>query len=473
MSSASQLRTDGLTAAFSFADELTSKLDQRLEDEQAASRAPSLVAGIVRDGLVLWWAGRGITGTSEGDPPTADTQYRIGSISKTFVAVAVMRLRDEGALDLSDPIGKHIAELSGAPVTIAQLLSHTSGLRSETAGPWWERSSGVRFADLVASSLRPADFLFRPGRRFHYSNPGYAVLGELIARKRASSFGEVVRDELLKPLGMWRTTLRPVAPFASGLAVHPHAQAVLAEPEHDAVAMAPAGQLWSTIEDLALWSGLLAGKNPEILAADTLSEMTEPLSVSDVPGQPWTGSYGLGLQLWNIDGTRRYGHSGSMPGFVSWLMVDQATAHAVVFVTNTTSGVRPGFCEDLLAIVTSGQPRAAVPFSPNTAGADPRAMELVGTWYWGPREYTVSLCADGRLELRGIPNGRDGTFEPNDDSSYTGEWGYFAGERLEAVRRSDGSLSHLDIGSFVFSKTPYDKTADIPGGVDENGWHAG
>jgi hypothetical protein len=162
-----------------------------------------------------------------------------------------------------------------------------------------------------------------------------------------------------------------------------------------------------------------------------------------------------------------------MPGFVSWLVVDQTTGYAIVFLTNSTGGLRPGFCEDLLAMVTSEQPVEAVPFSPSVAGSDPSAMELVGTWYWGPREYRVNLCADGRLELRGIPNGRDAMFKSNGDGTYTGEWGYLAGERLEARRRADGSLMHIDIGSFVFTRSPYDETADIPGGLDEKGWQPG
>jgi hypothetical protein len=64
-------------------------------------------------------------------------------------------------------------------------------------------------------------------------------------------------------------------------------------------------------------------------------------------------------------------------------------------------------------------------------------------------------------------------FKSNGDGTYTGEWGYLAGERLEARRRADGSLMHIDIGSFVFTRSPYDETADIPGGLDEKGWQPG
>ena len=340
-------------------------------EEQATRRLPSLVVGLVRDGVVIWWGTSGTGGLPDGGPATTDTQYRIGSITKTFVAVCVLRLRDEGALDLGDAVGDHIAELADLPVSVAQLLSHTSGLRAETPAPWWERTPGHGFSDLVASSLRPGDLLWRPGRRFHYSNPGFAVLGELISRKRSAPFGAVIRHELLEPLGMSRTTLRPAHPHAEGLAVHPHADAVMREPEHDAGAMAPAGQLWSTIGDLARWSEVLVGKRPEILKADSLAEMTEPIGLMDIPAQPWIEAYGLGLMVRNQAGQRRYGHSGGMPGHWAMLLIDKTSEDVVVGLANSTyKGFRLAFFDELLSLVSSEQPRPRARFQP-AAGSRP------------------------------------------------------------------------------------------------------
>ncbi len=197
----------------------------RLAVGQAEGRAPSLTGAVVRGGRVVW---TGSQGSVEGEAPHDDVQYRIGSLTKTFVAVLVLRLRDEGLLRLEDPVGRH---LDGSPVpeaTIAQLLAHSSGLAAETRGPWWERTAG---------ELRPeqADlFDERPqrlpaGRRHHYSNPGYALLGALVERLRGGSpWDEVLRNEVLEPLGMGRTTLRPERPHASGWAVHPWADAAAA-----------------------------------------------------------------------------------------------------------------------------------------------------------------------------------------------------------------------------------------------------
>src|SRR5215472_13272085 len=127
-------------------------LDARLARDQADERLPSIVAGLARDGELVWTGGRGIAG---GRRPDAGTQYRAGSITKSFVAVAVMRLRDAGELSLSDQIGDHVdlAGLGAAPavaaMTVGQLLSHAAGLRAETAGPWWERTPGSSLGDLA------------------------------------------------------------------------------------------------------------------------------------------------------------------------------------------------------------------------------------------------------------------------------------------------------------------------------------
>ncbi|WP_332664850.1 serine hydrolase domain-containing protein, partial [Aeromicrobium sp.] len=106
-------------------------LSQRLAVEQSKQRLPSIAAGIVRDGEVVWSDAVGtLDGRADGPAPTTDTQYRIGSISKTFVGVEVMRLRDEGRLDIGDTIGTHLPEVPFPQVTIAQLLTHTSGLQA-------------------------------------------------------------------------------------------------------------------------------------------------------------------------------------------------------------------------------------------------------------------------------------------------------------------------------------------------------
>src|SRR3954470_22783320 len=168
---------------------------------QRAGRAPSLVAGVVRDGGLAWSAGRG-----DVAEPHTDVQYRLGWISKTVTALVVMRLRDEGRLGLDDPLERH---LPGTPLgkrTVGQLLSHLGGASAGLPGGWWERPPGGPLADL---QLAEDDVVLGAARRFHYSNLGFGLLGELVARLRGSAWDDVVRTEVLGPLGMSRTTPRP------------------------------------------------------------------------------------------------------------------------------------------------------------------------------------------------------------------------------------------------------------------------
>jgi CubicO group peptidase (beta-lactamase class C family) len=448
-------------------DDTTARaLSHRLAEEQAQGRLPSIAAGLVRRGELVWSDAVGtVSGRVDGERATVDTQYRIGSITKTFVAVEVMRLRDEGRFELNDPVSRHLGDSSFGDVTIAQLLSHTSGLQAETSGPWWERTAGGTYAELVESAPQLRS---RPGARFHYSNVGYAVLGELVGRLRKVPWDEAILTGLLVPLGMSRTTTRPQVPAARGWGVHPLADLLHVEPEHDAGAMAPAGQLWSTTTDLARWAAFLAGETAGLLAAETLEEMCQPIAVNDEPGQPWTGAHGLGWQLWNIDGTRFAGHGGSMPGFLAGMRVNQDTGDGCVVFANATSGMKGAVGGELLSLLTEREP---LPPTPWTADADQAGgLDLVGDWYWGTTAYTLRLAGDGHLVLGEPGTARGSRFRPAEEG-WVGLDGYHSGEPLVVIRDRSGRPSHLDLGSFRFSRTPYDPAADIPGDVHPDRWH--
>lgn len=442
-------------------------LERRLRVEQSEQRLPSVAAAVVRGGRLVWSSAVGhLDGRAGSDPATTDTQYRIGSISKTFVAVEVLRLRDEGALSLDDVVSEHLPELAHlGPVTITQLLTHTSGLQAETDGPWWERTPGGDWDALVASGVRQR---LAPGRRFHYSNVGYAVLGEIVRRRRGASWLEVVTDQVLRPLGMSRTTPRPVGPAAPGLAVHPFADLVHVEPEHDAGAMSAAGQLWSTADDLATWAAFLAGRTHDVLSADTLAEMVRPVAVNDLPGAPWTAAHALGWQVWNVDGRRFAGHGGSMPGFLAGLRVDLETGDGVVAFTNATSGMGP-VTTDLLDLVRELEPVAPPVWTVDADQAE--RLDLVGDWFWGTIRFRLALDPDGGLRLGDPGTGRGARFRRT-DAGWVGRESYYDGEPLTVRRDADGRPVRLELASFVFTRTPYDVAVDdVPGGLDALGWH--
>ncbi|MCM2427449.1 serine hydrolase domain-containing protein [Streptomyces sp. RKAG337] len=437
----------------------------RLARAQAEGRTPSMVGAVVRDGATVWASGRSMM---EGHGPDGDTQYRIGSLTKTFVAVLVMRLRDEGLLDLADPLGLHLPDTEPARATIAQLLAHTSGLAAETPGPWWERTSGELRPEL-ADLLGAAPVKHPAGRVHHYSNPGFALLGALVEKLRGKPWGDVLRAEVLEPLGMTRTTLLPQAPHAGGWAVHPWADVMQPEPLHDTGRMAPAGQLWSTADDLCRWAVFLTGGDERVLSAATVAEMRTPAAAP--AGEDWDPGYGLGLQLLRRDGRLLAGHTGSMPGFLATLWVSVEDGVGALVLTNATSGPQvASVAADLLAIVADNEPRFPEPWRPRSA-ADPALLALTGPWYWGTTPFVLRLRAERDVELTALDGrGRGALFRAEPDGTWTGLDGYYAGETLRVVHGDDGEVRHLDLGSFVFAREPYDEAAGVPGGVDPEGW---
>ncbi|MEV6976959.1 serine hydrolase domain-containing protein [Kitasatospora sp. NPDC093806] len=441
----------------------------RLAVAQSEGRSPAVVGALVRDGRLVWSGARSMI---DDHAPDADVQFRIGSITKTFVAVLVLRLRDEGLLDLADPVERHLPGTPADGATVAQLLSHSAGLAAETPGPWWERTDGA---------LRPAlaDILEeeRPrrhpvGRVHHYSNPTFALLGALVGRLRGEHWGEVLRREVLEPLGMDRTTLLPEHPHAGGFAVHPWADVMLPEPLTDTGLMAPAGQLWSTATDLAKWAAFLTGGDEKVLSAATVAEMRRP-AVAPEPGD-WSETYGLGLQLIQHEGRILHGHAGSMPGFSAGLWISETDGLAAIVLANATHGTRTTLvASELIALTAEHEPRLPEPWRP-LPEVDERLLALTGPWYWGAAPHALRLRADRVLELAPLGQlgqfGRGSRFRAEPDGTWTGLDDYYAGETLRVVHAADGSVSHLDIGSFVLTREPYGPAEAIPGGLDPQGW---
>jgi CubicO group peptidase (beta-lactamase class C family) len=442
-------------------------LMHRVAVGQADGRAPSLAAAVSRSGRMAW---SGVRRMSGGDEPGDDIQYRIGSLTKTFVAVLVMRLREEGLLDLADPLGKHLDAPQAQDATVAQLLSHTSGLAAEADGPWWERTPGAlrpELADIFGERPRPHP----AGRVFHYSNPGYALLGALVAQLRGQDWERVLREEILEPLGMTRTTVLPQPPHERGWAVHPWADVLQPEPAMDTGRMRPAADLWSTTADLCRFAAFLIDGDDRVLPASTLAEMRAPASGQDDPSD---FGYGLGIQILHRNGRTLYGHLGSMPGFVCGLWVSPADRLGGIALANATTGPDTnGVAADLIKIVAEYEPPIPAPWRP-LAEADQALLALTGLWYWGPRPFALRLLADRWLDLAPAGGrGRNSRFRAEADGTWTGLDGYYAGETLRLVPGPNGEISHIDVGNFVFTRQPYGPASPLAAQPDPHGWQPG
>ena len=414
---------------------------------QSAGRAPSLALAVVRDRALLHFTGAGQT-----PPPDPKTQYRLGSITKTLTATLVMQLRDEGFLGLDDLLYRHLPGTPVGGVTLRQLLGHVSGLQREPDGPWWERNPGgdadQLLADLADKIAGP------PFRTYHYSNLAYGLLGAVLERVTGESWADLVARRVLDPLGMKRTTYAPVEPYARGYVVHALDDSLHEEPRPDAGAMAPAGQLWSTVTDMAKWAAFLADPAPAVLRRETVDEMCTPVAIQD---EAWTAGHGLGPELTRV-GERVYaGHGGSMPGYVSHLVVHRPSRTGVIAFANSY-GLRDtsirALSLEVLTTVLDAEPVEPQPWRP-APPPDGATAELCGRWWWMGGEFEVA--ADGPdLVMR--PMARSPRppwrFVRESRDRWRGTAGMNTGEVLTVLRGPDDAVTGLDIATFVFSRDP-------------------
>jgi CubicO group peptidase (beta-lactamase class C family) len=428
------------------------QVDEIVARTQAGGQVPSVVAAVVRDGVLAHFAGAGRL-----PQPDPDTQYRIGSISKTLTAALVMQLRDEGKLALDDLLDQHLPGTPVGGVSLRQLLGHVSGIQREPAGDWWERSPGTDL-DTFLAGLTPDKLVYPPYRGFHYSNLAYGLLGGVLQRLTGDDWATLVADRVLVPLEMTRTTYHPTEPFARGYVVHPWHGTLREEPRHDAGSMAPAGQLWSTAADLVKWAAFLADPNPAVLAPATVAEMCAPVVISDL--QAWTSGHGLGIELFRVGERVFVGHGGSMPGYVAHLAVHRPSRTGVVTYANAY-GMRGasinGLSLEILGAVLDREPsRPARPWRPSAAPpAD--ITPLCGRWWWMGREYEMSWNGErGELVMAflGVPGREPWRFTPEGADRWRGRSGMNDGEVMVVRRDSSGAVEALDIATFVFSRTP-------------------
>jgi CubicO group peptidase (beta-lactamase class C family) len=434
-------------------DVLAARLDALLATEQARQRVPSISACVFRDGEVIWERALGLAEVRSGERATAEHAYRIGSITKTFTAVAIMQLVDAGEVELDAPLHAYVSETPAGP-TVRMALTHLSGVQRETPGADWESMQPPTRAELLAG-LADAELVLPPGRSWHYSNLVFAILGEIVARAGGSTYAEVLRDRVLDPLGLGRTRLRPEGPRATPYFVEPYSDGVRVEPDPDVTELTgAAGWLWSTSGDLARWGSFLAEGDEAVLGRERLEEMARVHAMVDE--ERWTVGWGLGLELFRRGNRVFAGHEGAMPGFLASFVVQRAERTGAVVLTNSgaqvdTKTLALGLAEAALDAL----PRVPAAWVPD-AGA-PAALEpLLGRW-WTEGEELVLSFRGGRFqaELVGGSEGRNVSFlEPAGDDRWRVVEGREEGELLRAVRDGDGDVRKLYFVGYPLTRKP-------------------
>ena len=304
-----------------------------------------LAVGVVRDGELEHFTGLGMADGAKGRAVERDTVFRIGSISKTMTAVAVMQLVEEGALDLDatvDDLGTRARIDAPAPVTVRHLLTHTSGL-GELRRPSDLTRPVLGLATKEAPPLgeyyaRPLRTSVPPGTKWAYANHGFALLGLIVEDLRGRPFTQVMRERIFAPLGMTRSDFERTPRVRERLAVGYGAARKGFKPVRDyEIAVGPAGSCFSTTEDMARYVAALAGDGAPLLRSESLARMLEPQGEPD-PAMP---SMGLSFFLGRVGGHRVAGHDGGWSGFVSALAFAPGSGIGVVAFTNTNTAFAP------------------------------------------------------------------------------------------------------------------------------------
>ncbi|WP_409485543.1 serine hydrolase domain-containing protein [Arsenicicoccus dermatophilus] len=435
-------------------EELRLRLDHAVAEAQHEWRSPAVSAGVVRDGELLWSAHVGAARLGPARPADDDTQFLIGSVTKTFTAVSLMVLRDRGELSLDDALGDVITGTPLGDLTLRQLLSHSSGLQREPAGHLWETFDAPDLDGLLAG-LDQVERVLPPHRAFHYSNLAYALLGQVLAEVAEQPWESAVRQLVLEPLGMTCTGLTPdEATRAHGYQIHPYARTATAEPVIELRATAPLGGLWSTVADLGRYAAFCSDPGRfDVLAPQTVHEMTMPVIMADP--DDWTQGQGLGFGLFRR-GERVYaGHGGAMPGFLTGLRFRGRDRLGAVVFANATSGPAPlALATDLLSTVLDHAPTTPAMWTPATR--DPELESLLGRWWseGSPLDFEVR----GDQLWSTMPGTRglldDTRYEQIDRDLWRAVEGREQGERLELVRDEDDRVVKMYFATYAVTREP-------------------
>lgn len=336
-------KADDVQTQASYSAGLEDNLNLLVPKILEAYAVPGAAVGIIRGGEVRSASGYGYRDAARGQPITVSTAFNVGSISKSVTAWGVMRLVQEGRIELDAPVSGYLSrwrippsEFNHVAVTVRRLLNHTAGFSMWGVPKVTPDVDPPSLDEMLAATTegeRDIRLVREPGSEWGYSGGGYAVLQLLIEEVTLRPFDEYMKEEILHPLGMLGSAY-----------VWDEAISLAAATPHDASGKSIAGQrftatsaagLQTTLTDLLAFgiaSLNSADEAKRLLRSDTVASMQQPSSES--------ARYGLGYELLEIEGLRMVGHSGSNEGWMAHLLLSPDTGDGLVILTNGTNGLR-------------------------------------------------------------------------------------------------------------------------------------
>jgi CubicO group peptidase (beta-lactamase class C family) len=380
-------------------------------DEQfAARKPPGMAVALVVDGEVRWSKAWGQRDVAQNLPADLDTVFRIASLTKSFTAIAVLRLRDAGKLSLEDPAEKYLPELSrlryptrdSPRITVRHLLSHSAGFPEDN--PWSDLHLDLGDEAFDAMLRRGFSFSNAPGIAYEYSNDAFALLGRIVQRVSGQRFQDYLTEQVLRPLGMtatvWKREDVPPQRLALGYGRRTSAPGpelpgdFREEPQLGPGAHGAASGLYTSMRDLARYAGFQLDAwpprdDPESgpLSRASRREMQQAarhVGLEIAPGDPLRArargyGYGFGAHE-SCDFERIVSHGGGLPGFGSVLVLLPERGVAFVGATNLTY-LAPDPWPALVLLAQKGAiPQRQVPPAPELSQALAAVAALLEQW---------------------------------------------------------------------------------------------
>jgi CubicO group peptidase (beta-lactamase class C family) len=375
-----------------------------LQRGRVAAMSIAVVRG--RDTIVM--KGYGMADVENDVPATAQTVYRIGSVTKQFTSVAVMQLVQQGKLSMDDEVTKYVpnAPVHGRKILVRHLMNHTSGIPSYTdVGPMFGRLMRQDLShDSLIAIVRDDSLQFEPGSHFYYNNTGYFLLGMIIEKVTGKKYGEYLREVLFAPNGLTSTVYCSESPLIKRRARgYDGSAAGLTNADYISMDLPyAAGSLCSTVSDLVAWTRLLhSGK---LVNNASFTTMTTPVKLTS--GRPM--SYGFGLTVDTVGPHRRIHHGGGINGFISELAHYPDDSLTIVVLSNT-SPAPSNQVADNLARIAFGMPIPAPAQPADLPIAAEERTRLAGnyrvTWPDGSKR-PARVYADGErllIQIDGQP----------------------------------------------------------------------
>jgi len=284
------------------------KVDDHVKAEMLKQHIPGLSLAVIRDGKIIKAEGYGLANVELNVPATAETVYKIGSVSKQFIAAGIMLLVQENRINLDDKISKF---LEGTPdtwkeITVRHLLTHTSGIVREAPG--FDPLKIQNDADVIKSAY-PLPLSFVPGEKSEYSNTGYFTLAEIIRKVTGKPWEDYLTERLFMPLAMNATRTTSITEIVQNRANGYVWRTNKLQNAGIYFALRPSGAFLSSVLDLAKWDAALY--TDKILKQSVRNQMWSPVKLNNGTTYP----YGFGWYLDTLEGRKLVRHGGSLPGF--------------------------------------------------------------------------------------------------------------------------------------------------------------